>query len=113
MAENLNESAWQTLTRPAPSPVQPSSKGTPQLAPVFSEWMMGLPAGWVTDPAIWQGMLTDKGKPATELKAELADVLFVPGQPRTRDIFQRDTNGHIIGFLSRREERDIVFKRIG
>jgi len=53
------------------------------------------------------------GKPATELKAELADVLFVPGQPRTRDIFQRDANGHIIGFLSRREERDLVFKRIG
>lgn len=53
------------------------------------------------------------GKPATELKAELADVLFVPGQPRTRDIFQRDPNGHIIGFVSRREERDVVFKRIG
>lgn len=26
-----------------------SRKGTPQLAPQFSEWMMGLPAGWVTD----------------------------------------------------------------
>ena len=54
-----------------------------------------------------------EGKPAVELKAELADVLFVPGQPRSRDIFQRDANGHIIGFVSRREERDVVFKRIG
>lgn len=24
------------------------------LNPVFVEWMMGLPAGWVTDPAIWR-----------------------------------------------------------
>jgi hypothetical protein len=48
----------------------------------------------------------------TELKAELADVLFRPGQPRTRDIFQRDAAGHVIGFLSRREERDVVFTRL-
>jgi DNA (cytosine-5)-methyltransferase 1 len=27
----------------------PSKKGNPQLAPVFVEFMMGLPAGWVTD----------------------------------------------------------------
>lgn len=54
-----------------------------------------------------------EGRPAAELKAELADVLFVPGQPRIRDIFQRDGNGRIIGFVSRREERDVVFKRIG
>jgi len=54
-----------------------------------------------------------EGKPAVELKAELADVLFVPGQPRTRDIFQRDAKGRIIGFVSRREERDVVFKRVG
>jgi DNA (cytosine-5)-methyltransferase 1 len=39
---------WETLTRPAPPPTQPSKKGTPQLSPRFSEWMMGLPDGWVT-----------------------------------------------------------------
>jgi hypothetical protein len=50
------------------------------------------------------------GKPV-ELKAELADVLFTPGQPRSRRIFTRDAAGHITGFLSRREERDIVFTR--
>lgn len=26
------------------------------LSPRFVEWMMGLPAGWVTDPAIWRGV---------------------------------------------------------
>ncbi|HEX8489346.1 MAG TPA: hypothetical protein VF642_12430 [Propionibacteriaceae bacterium] len=40
---------WESLTRPAPAPTQPSKKGTPQLSPRFSEWLMGLPAGWVTD----------------------------------------------------------------
>ena len=40
---------WEALTRPAPAPTQPSKKGTPQLSPRFSEWMLGLPDGWVTD----------------------------------------------------------------
>jgi len=53
-----------------------------------------------------------EGRPPVALKAELADVLFVPGQPRSRDIFQRDAKGRIIAFVSRREERDVVFKRI-
>ncbi len=55
---------------------------------------------------------TNGGK-AQPLMAELADVLFSPGQPRTRKIFQRDAQGRVTGFLSRREERDVVFRRIG
>ena len=39
---------WESLTRPAPSPTEPNSKGNPRLAAAFSEWMMGWPAGWVT-----------------------------------------------------------------
>jgi len=46
-----------------------------------------------------------------EIKAELADVLFTPGAPRSRKIFERDAKGSVTGFLSRREERDVVFER--
>jgi len=40
---------WESLTRPAPRPTEPTSTGAPRLNPAFSEWMMGWPAGWVTD----------------------------------------------------------------
>lgn len=43
---------WErVLGRPAPDPTQPSPKAgaKPVLSPRFVEWMMGLPAGWVTD----------------------------------------------------------------
>ncbi len=51
------------------------------------------------------------GKPGP-LKMELADVMFVPGQPRSRKIFTRDAAGRITGYLARREERDVVWTRI-
>lgn len=35
--------------RPAPLPTEPGTKGQPRLSPAFVEWMMGLPAGHVTD----------------------------------------------------------------
>lgn len=41
---------WETaLGRPAPAPTMTSTKGNPQLSPAFVEFLMGLPAGWVTD----------------------------------------------------------------
>jgi DNA (cytosine-5)-methyltransferase 1 len=43
---------WETLHRAAPSPVESADKGGLRLSPRFTEWMMGLPDGWVTDPAI-------------------------------------------------------------
>lgn len=43
---------WESLTRPAPAPTEPNKNGNPRLSAAFSEWMMGWPAGWVTDPAI-------------------------------------------------------------
>ncbi|HEY2069985.1 MAG TPA: DUF4440 domain-containing protein [Rhizomicrobium sp.] len=51
------------------------------------------------------------GKPIV-LKAELRDVLFTPGAPRIRRLFQRDAKGHISGFISRHEGHDLVFTRV-
>jgi DNA (cytosine-5)-methyltransferase 1 len=40
---------WESLTRVAPSPTKPDGKdGNHRLSAEFTEWMMGLPEGWVT-----------------------------------------------------------------
>lgn len=40
---------WEALTRPAPAPTKPDGKeGNHRLSAEFTEWMMGLPEGWVT-----------------------------------------------------------------
>jgi Domain of unknown function (DUF4440) len=51
------------------------------------------------------------GRPAQPLRVEARDVLFVPGQPRSRKVFQRDAAGRITGFADRREARDVVWTR--
>ena len=43
----------QVIGRPAPSPTIPSPAGKPRLSHHFTEWMMGLPEGWICDPALW------------------------------------------------------------
>lgn len=41
---------WEAvLGRPAPEPTKPNSKGSPKLSDEFDEWLMGYPAGWITD----------------------------------------------------------------
>ena len=59
---------WEVvLGRPAPSPTEPTGKGGAyRLSARAVEFMMGLPSGWVTDPAIWEGM-----KPSTARNAQL------------------------------------------
>ncbi len=52
------------------------------------------------------------GKMPGPQKMELRDVMFAPGDPRTRKIFVRDAAGRVTGFLSRREERDVVWTKI-
>lgn len=37
------------MGRPAPWPTEPGTKGQPRLAARFSEWLMGLSEGYVTD----------------------------------------------------------------
>jgi hypothetical protein len=46
-------------------------------------------------------------------KAELRDVLFTPGVPNVRKIFQRDAAGRITGYINRRDGADLVLKRVG
>ena len=50
-------SQWEGIMgRPAPSPIIFSpTTGSPQLSHHFTEWMMGLPEGWICDPALWEG----------------------------------------------------------
>lgn len=52
-------------------------------------------------------------RPVVKYAAELRDVFFVPGQPRTRRIFTRDASGRIDGFVDRREGEDIRWTRNG
>jgi ketosteroid isomerase-like protein len=48
------------------------------------------------------------------IEAELTDVLFTPGQPSMRRIFERDATGKITGFVVRRDGRDAIhLKRVG
>lgn len=40
---------WEgVLGRPAPAPTEPNTKGNHRLSPRFTEWMMGVPEGWIT-----------------------------------------------------------------
>jgi hypothetical protein len=44
---------WEAATRPAPAPTKPDGKnGNHRLSADFTEWMMGLPKGWVCSPEI-------------------------------------------------------------
>jgi hypothetical protein len=43
---------WEAFTRPAPAPTEPNKNGNPRLTARFSEWLLGWPEGWVTDPEI-------------------------------------------------------------
>lgn len=71
---------WEALTRPAPAPTEPGRNG-PRLSPRFVEWLMGLPAGWVTDPAIGltrNQQLKALGNGVVPQQAALALSLLLP-----------------------------------
>lgn len=53
------------------------------------------------------------GHPFVELKAETRDVLFRPDDVYRRDVFQRDANGKVTGFVTRDEASDRPWKRVG
>ncbi len=64
----------QMVGRPAPSPTKPNAKGNPKLSDEFDEWLMGLPAGWITDvPDIgWNEVLKACGNGVVPQQAEAA-----------------------------------------
>jgi DNA (cytosine-5)-methyltransferase 1 len=46
-------SRWERITgRPAPALAILNEHAGPRPAPAFVEWLMGLPKGWVTSPAL-------------------------------------------------------------
>ena len=54
---------------------------------------------------------TNGGEP-TPLRAEFRDVLFTPGAAPGLRVFQRDPNGRITGFISRRYGNDLPLSKI-
>jgi hypothetical protein len=52
-----------------------------------------------------------EGRPARHCRAELRDVFFEPGEPRTRRIFERNAQDQITGFIDRREGRDVRWQQ--
>jgi len=59
------------------------------------------------------GLVVERaGQSQRHFRAELTDVFFEPGQPRTRRIFSRDRLGRITGFVDRREGRDVQWTMV-
>lgn len=82
---------WEALTRPAPSPTEPNRNNKPRLNAAFAEWMMGWPAGWVTDvpginrnPAlkiIGNGVVPQQAVAALAWLREVSGLKVVPANP--------------------------------
>lgn len=73
----------QVIGLPAPAPTKPDGKdGNHRLSAEFTEWMMGLPAGWITDPEIGltrNEQLKACGNGVVPQQAELALKLLLQG----------------------------------
>ncbi|RXH53769.1 hypothetical protein GRAN_5107 [Granulicella sibirica] len=52
------------------------------------------------------------GADEVEQRAETRDVLFTPGNPRIRKVFQRDASGKVTGFLRRYITSDVLWVRV-
>lgn len=71
----------QTLGRPAPAPTQADGKdGAHRLSSRFTEWMMGLPDGWITDCGLSRNdELKACGNGVVPQQAELALRILLEG----------------------------------
>jgi DNA (cytosine-5)-methyltransferase 1 len=73
---------WEeTLGRPAPAPTKPDGKdGAQRLSPNFTEWMMGVPEGFICDVDITRNeMLKACGNGVVPQQAELALRVLLEG----------------------------------
>jgi len=75
---------WERIVGPAPEPTEPNKNGNPRLSAAFSQWLMGWPAGWVTDPAIGisrndQLKIVGNGVCSQQAAAALRQLLAVTG----------------------------------
>jgi hypothetical protein len=75
---------WEKISNmPAPAPTKPDGKdGNHRLSAEFTEWMMGLPAGWITDPEIGltrNEQLKACGNGVVPQQAELALRILLTG----------------------------------
>jgi len=73
---------WEeTLGRPAPAPTRPDGKdGAHRLSPEFTEWMMGVPEGWITDCGLTRNEeLKACGNGVVPQQAELALRVLLEG----------------------------------
>jgi hypothetical protein len=77
---------WEkVLGRPAPAPTKPDGKdGAHRLSSAFTEWMMGLPEGWITDVGLTRNEeLKACGNGVVPQQAELALRHLLDGMPLT------------------------------
>jgi hypothetical protein len=73
---------WEeTIGRPAPAPTKPDGKdGNHRLSSAFTEWMMGLPEGWITDVGLKRNEeLKACGNGVVPQQAELALRILLEG----------------------------------
>ena len=77
---------WEeTLGRPAPEPTKPDGKdGAHRLSGKFTEWMMGLPGGWITEVGLTRNEeLKACGNGVVPQQAELALRALLTGRIET------------------------------
>jgi DNA (cytosine-5)-methyltransferase 1 len=75
---------WERFTRTAPPAMERGESGIMRLSAAFSEWMMGWPTGWVTDPGIGisrKSQLRIVGNGVVCRQAELALRLLASSNP--------------------------------
>jgi DNA (cytosine-5)-methyltransferase 1 len=73
---------WENvLGRPAPAPTKPDGKdGSHRLSSAFTEWLMGLPEGWITDAGLTRNEeLKACGNGVVPQQAELALRILLEG----------------------------------